>query len=45
MFHRDALGDYYDVAGADGGGNDVDIEDILILVCADDVFHFFIFFL
>lgn len=33
MFHRDASGDYYDVAGADGGGNDVDIEDSYSSLC------------
>lgn len=32
---------FYEVAGADGSGNDVDIEDF----SADGVFHFFIFLL
>ena len=33
MFHREALGDYYDVAWADGGGNDVEIEDSYFSLC------------
>lgn len=33
MFLQEALGDYYDVAGADGGGNDVDIEDSYSSLC------------
>lgn len=33
MFHREALGDYYDVAGADGGGNDVKIDDSYSSLC------------
>lgn len=33
MFHREALGDYDDVAGADGGGNDVDIEASYSSLC------------